>query len=435
MTIKDELSLNGDSSSFFRKKDTKGWISKEREKMKIAIMGYGTIGSGVAKVLTENHKFVKKNVGEELDIKYILDLRDFPEDPHRDKIVNDIDAIINDPEVRIVVETMGGLHPAFEFVKRCLEAGKSVTTSNKALVADYGVELQEIARKNHAGFMCEASVGGGIPILRVLDTCLTADLIEEISGIVNGTTNYMLTEMEKNGTDFETVLKDAQNKGYAEKDPTADIEGFDAARKIAILTSIVSHHNVDFNEIPVEGITGISVRDIGYAKKMNMAIKLIANATRENGSYSLRVAPYMIKNDNPLYSVNGAFNAIFVKGNMLGDSMYYGSGAGSLPTASAVCADIIALAKKIDEPEYEFYWDSNNLKLADPGKTKCRFFVRADTTKTTKNEAENMFPDAEFRESIYDNEISFITGKYQDEEILNRLNRLKGVIQKIRIKE
>ena len=400
--------------------------------MKIAIMGYGTIGSGVARVLTENHELVKKNAGEELDIKYILDLRDFPEDPHKDKIVKDIDKIVDDPEVKIVVETMGGLHPAFEFVKKCLEAGKSVTTSNKALVADFGVELQKIARSNHAGFMCEASVGGGIPILRVLDTCLTADEVEEISGIVNGTTNYMLTEMAKNGTDFESVLKDAQNKGYAEKDPTADIEGFDAARKIAILTAIVSHHNVDFNDIPVEGITGISVRDIEYANKMNMAIKLIANATRQNGSYSLRVAPYMVSNSNPLYSVNGAFNAIFVKGNMLGDSMYYGSGAGSLPTASAVCADIVALAKNIDEPEYEFYWDGNGLELADSGKTDNVFFVRANTTK---NKVETLFPDAEFIKGVFDDEISFIAGKHQDEEILRRLNELGGVIQKIRIKE
>lgn len=400
--------------------------------MKIAIMGYGTIGSGVAKVLEDNHEIVKKNTGESLDIKYILDLRNFPEDPNNDKIVNNVDVIVNDPEIKIVVETMGGLHPAFEFVKKCLEAGKSVTTSNKALVADYGVELQKIARKNKAGFMCEASVGGGIPILRVLNTCLTADIIEEISGIVNGTTNYMLTEMDRNGTDFDEVLKDAQNKGYAEKDPTADIEGYDAARKIAILTSIVSHHNVDFNDIPVEGITKISVRDMAYAKRLNMAIKLIANATKIDNSYSIRVAPYLVGNDNPLFSVNGAFNAIFVKGNMLGDSMYYGSGAGSLPTASAVCADIIALAKKIDEPEYEFYWDDEKLEILDPDETESKFFVR---TRSSREETENIFPDAEFLDELYGDEVSFITKKNKEKEILRRLEKLSGVIQKIRIKD
>jgi homoserine dehydrogenase len=425
------VSQKGDSSSFF--KSTWEWKKKnERETMKIAIMGYGTIGSGVAKVLEDNHEIVKKNTGESLDIKYILDLRNFPEDPNNDKIVNNVDVIVNDPEIKIVVETMGGLHPAFEFVKKCLEAGKSVTTSNKALVADYGVELQKIARKNKAGFMCEASVGGGIPILRVLNTCLTADIIEEISGIVNGTTNYMLTEMDRNGTDFDEVLKDAQNKGYAEKDPTADIEGYDAARKIAILTSIVSHHNVDFNDIPVEGITKISVRDMAYAKRLNMAIKLIANATKIDNSYSIRVAPYLVGNDNPLFSVNGAFNAIFVKGNMLGDSMYYGSGAGSLPTASAVCADIIALAKKIDEPEYEFYWDDEKLEILDPDETESKFFVR---TRSSREETENIFPDAEFLDELYGDEVSFITKKNKEKEILRRLEKLSGVIQKIRIKD
>jgi homoserine dehydrogenase len=425
------VSQKGDSSSFF--KSTWEWKKKnERETMKIAIMGYGTIGSGVAKVLEDNHEIVKKNTGESLDIKYILDLRNFPEDSNNDKIVNNVDVIVNDPEIKIVVETMGGLHPAFEFVKKCLEAGKSVTTSNKALVADYGVELQKIARKNKAGFMCEASVGGGIPILRVLNTCLTADIIEEISGIVNGTTNYMLTEMDRNGTDFDEVLKDAQNKGYAEKDPTADIEGYDAARKIAILTSIVSHHNVDFNDIPVEGITKISVRDMAYAKRLNMAIKLIANATKIDNSYSIRVAPYLVGNDNPLFSVNGAFNAIFVKGNMLGDSMYYGSGAGSLPTASAVCADIIALAKKIDEPEYEFYWDDEKLEILDPDETESKFFVR---TRSSREETENIFPDAEFLDELYGDEVSFITKKNKEKEILRRLEKLSGVIQKIRIKD
>ena len=251
--------------------------------MKIAVMGYGTIGSGVVDVLRINKEKITKRAGEPVDVKYILDLREFPGDPMEDAIVHDYQTIVNDPEIGIVVETMGGVEPAYTFVKAMLEAGKQVATSNKNLVAAKGAELIKIARDHNVNFQFEASVGGGIPIIRPLNKCLTADEIEEITGILNGTTNYMLTKMAEEGADFDEVLKDAQEKGYAEKDPTADIEGHDPCRKIAILTSLVCGRQVDFEDIHTEGITHISATDIKYAKSMGRAIKLLATSKKTDG--------------------------------------------------------------------------------------------------------------------------------------------------------
>ena len=262
--------------------------------MKVAIMGYGTIGSGVAEILEVNRDVVAKRCGEPLELKYVLDLRDFEGDPIADKIVHDYKTIVEDPEVAIVVETMGGVEPAYTFVKAMLEAGKHVTTSNKALVADKGAELIEIARNHKVNFLFEASVGGGIPIIRPLTSCLTGDVIEEITGIVNGTTNYMMSKMTKEGLEFDDVLKDAQAKGYAEKDPTADIEGHDACRKIAILTSLVCGRQVDYEDIPTEGISHITATDIKYANKMGRTIKLLATSKKVGDSYAARVAPFLL---------------------------------------------------------------------------------------------------------------------------------------------
>ena len=248
--------------------------------MKIAVMGYGTIGSGVVDVLRINKEKITKRAGEPVDVKYILDLREFPGDPMEDAIVHDYQTIVNDPEIGIVVETMGGVEPAYTFVKAMLEAGKQVATSNKNLVAAKGAELIKIARDHNVNFQFEASVGGGIPIIRPLNKCLTADEIEEITGILNGTTNYMLTKMAEEGADFDEVLKDAQEKGYAEKDPTADIEGHDPCRKIAILTSLVCGRQVDFEDIHCEGITKITAADVNYAKEMGNVIKLIGIARK-----------------------------------------------------------------------------------------------------------------------------------------------------------
>ena len=293
--------------------------------MKIAVMGYGTIGSGVVDILTINKEKITQRAGEEVEVKYILDLRDFPGDPNADKVVKDYKTIVEDKEVGLVVETMGGVEPAFTFVKEMLEAGKHVTTSNKNLVAAKGAELIQIAKDNNVNFQFEASVGGGIPIIRPLHECLTGDVIEEITGILNGTTNYMLTKMANEGADFDVVLKDAQDKGYAEKDPTADIEGHDPCRKIAILTSLVCGQQVDFEDIHCEGITKITATDFQYAKAMGRSIKLLASSKQVGNTYSCMVAPFMLSAEHPLCGVNDVFNAVFVHGNMLGDGMFYGS--------------------------------------------------------------------------------------------------------------
>ena len=344
--------------------------------IQIAVMGYGTVGSGVVEVLNTNQASIDKRVGEEVRVKYVLDLRDFPGDPIESVLVHDFETIVNDPEVKVVVEVMGGVEPAYTFTKRCLLAGKSVCTSNKALVAAHGAELLQIAKDKNLNYLFEASVGGGIPIIRPLQTCLTADEIVEISGILNGTTNYILTNMTYGGANFDDALKDAQEKGYAERNPEADVEGHDACRKIAILTSLVSGQRVDFEDIYTEGITKVTAEDIKYADKLGRVIKLLAMSKKEaDGKYYAMVAPFLIDAANPLYSVNGVFNAIFVEGNMLGDAMFYGSGAGKLPTASAVAADVVDACKNLNE-NLGFYWSDEKLVLGDTRDDKRRFLVR-----------------------------------------------------------
>lgn len=397
--------------------------------MKAAIMGYGTIGSGVAEILRVNRDVISARIGEPIDLKYILDLRDFPGDPEEGKFVKDVNVIVNDPEVSLVVETMGGVHPAYEFVKANLEAGKHVTTSNKALVAEKGADLIRAAREHQVNFMFEASVGGGIPIIRTLQTCLTGDVIEEITGIVNGTTNYMMTEMAEKGSDFDEVLKDAQAKGFAEKDPTADIEGYDASRKIAILTSIVAGQTVDYRDIPTDGITKIDAEDMRYAAKMGRKIKLLARMVRSGDSFSCRVAPYLVADSDPLYFVDGVFNAIKVVGNMLGESMYYGSGAGKLPTASAVVGDLVAMAKHVGKNIY-VDWKDEKLELADPSVQKTRYFVRANRGPS---EVAHLFTQAKIIPCGVDNETGFVTGVHTEEELREMCEKLGGVFQTIRL--
>ena len=352
----------------------------------IAVMGYGTVGSGVVEVVNTNGARINQRIGDELNIKYVLDLRDFPEDPVPEKIVHDFETIINDDEIKIVVEVMGGIEPAYTFVKRCLQAGKSVATSNKALVAKHGAELLSIAEENNINFLFEASVGGGIPIIRPLNSSLTADEIEEITGILNGTTNYMLTKMFYEGADYDTVLKEAQANGYAERNPEADVEGYDACRKIAILSSLISGQQVDFEDIYCEGITEITVEDMKYAKAMGTAIKLLASSKRYAGNrLHAIVAPCMLYPEHPLYNVNGVFNSIFVHGNVLGDAMFYGSGAGKLPTASAVVADVVDAAKHLNR-NIMTMWKQEKLHLEDKADSKRRFFIRM------KGDAQEMLP-------------------------------------------
>ena len=392
-------------------------------------MGYGTIGSGVVEILEKNAARIKKNAGENIEVKYVLDLREFEGDPIQSRIVHDYQIIANDPEIRVVVETMGGVEPAYTFVKAMLEAGKHVTTSNKALVADKGAELIALAEEKNVNFLFEASVGGGIPIIRPLMSSITGDEIEEISGIVNGTTNYMLTKMTNEGLAFDEVLKEAQAKGYAEKDPTADVEGYDACRKIAILTSLVCGQQVNYEDIHTEGITKITPTDIRYAKKMGRVIKLLAMSRQTKDGYVAMVAPFLLPASHPLYNVNDVFNAIFVKGNMLGDAMFYGSGAGKLPTASAVVGDIVDMVKHMNT-HIMLTWDAEPVKLADYKTNETRFFVRA---KASKEEISNTFGAVDFVdiEELAD-EIGFVTATMSEKEYEEKADRLSGVLQMIR---
>ncbi len=398
--------------------------------IKIAILGYGTIGSGVVEVLDTNRESIAKRAGDEIEVKYILDLRDFPGDPMEGKVIHDYGIIAEDPEIQVVVEAMGGVEPAYTFVKRALLAGKSVTTSNKALVAKHGAELIAIAKEQGINFLFEASVWGGIPIIRPLNSSLTADEIQEITGILNGTTNYMLSKMTFEGLEFDDVLKDAQSRGYAEADPTADIEGYDACRKIAILTSLVCGQQVDFEEIYTEGITKITAADIRYAKAMGRAIKLLATSRKTEEGYCAMVAPFMLAQGHPLYNVNDVFNAIFVHGNVLGDAMFYGSGAGKLPTASAVVADIVDIAKHLHK-HILISWSSRKLDLVDYKQAESRFFVR--TTKE-KEEIQKAFGNVEFVEAEgISGETGFLTEVMAEEAFAQKASVLGDILQRIRV--
>ena len=402
--------------------------------IQIAVMGYGTVGSGVVEVLNTNQASIDKRVGEEVRVKYVLDLRDFPGDPVESVLVHDFETIVNDPEVKVVVEVMGGVEPAYTFTKRCLLAGKSVCTSNKALVAAHGAELLQIAKDKNLNYLFEASVGGGIPIIRPLQTCLTADEIVEISGILNGTTNYILTNMTYGGASFDDALKDAQDKGYAERNPEADVEGHDACRKIAILTSLVSGQRVDFEDIYTEGITKVTAEDIKYADKLGRVIKLLAMSKKEaDGKYYAMVAPFLIDAANPLYSVNGVFNAIFVEGNMLGDSMFYGSGAGKLPTASAVAADVVDACKNLNE-NLGFYWSDEKLVLGDTKDDKRRFLVRVKGDAQADAAAvKALFGPVDLVDAGVEGEFGFVTVSLSEAEYAERAAKTDAILNRIRV--
>lgn len=382
--------------------------------MKIAVLGFGIVGSGVCEVLEKNYDTVAKRAGREIDIKYVLDLREFPGNPIEEVLVHDYDVIVNDPEIQIIVEVMGGVEPAYSYVKEALLKGKSVCTSNKELVAMHGAELLEIAKQKKINFLFEASVGGGIPIIRPLNQSLTADEIEEITGILNGTTNYMLSKMRDEGLSLEEVLKSAQEKGYAERDPKNDIEGYDTGRKLAILTSLAYGSQVDFDDIYTEGITKITEYDIKYAKELNSLIKLLGSSKKIDGKIYTMVAPKMIPDIHPLYSVNGVFNAILVKGNVLGDVMFYGSGAGKLPTASAVVSDVVDAAKHYGT-NIMTIWSSKKLELADKDALSCRYFIRVPEAK--KEAAEKLFNIyKEVKVEGIENEFAFLTESMTETE-------------------
>ena len=387
----------------------------------VAVLGYGTVGSGVVEVIEENKALVNKKACEELNVKYILDLRDFPGDPYEAKVVHDVNVILDDPEVSIVCETMGGVKPAYDFTKSALLKGKSVCTSNKELVANHGPELLQIAKANNCNYFFEASVGGGIPIIRPLNAALTAEKIEAITGILDGTTNYILTKMQNEGANFEDVLKQAQELGYAERNPEADVEGYDACRKIAILSSLMVGKNVKYEDIYTEGITKITADDFVYAKAMGKSIKLLAmSKALEQGTLAM-VSPCMIDSTYPLYMVQDVFNAILVKGNMLGDSMYYGRGAGKLATASAVVADVIECARNMGRT-LPIFWDAENEQLVDIAEVERAFFVRA--LGSAKAEVEAAFAGGKLVEVEGRDDFGFVTPVMKEKDFAAKYEAL-----------
>lgn len=398
-----------------------------------AILGYGTVGSGVAAVLEENREMIAGKAGEEISVKYILDLREFPGDVNENKVVHDFDIILNDPEISVICETMGGIEPAYTFSRKALLLGKSVCTSNKELVANHGPELLRLAKENHCNYLFEASVGGGIPIIRPLNYSLTAEKIDGITGILNGTTNYILTKMEREGADFESVLKEAQEKGYAEKNPEADVEGYDACRKIAILSSLMLEKTVDYRDIYTEGITKITSQDFSYAKAMGKTIKLLAmSKLTKKGCFAI-VAPFMIPAEHPLHGVNDVYNAVFVHGNMLGDSMYYGRGAGKLPTASAVVSDVVDCARHQGKT-IMCLWDEKKVALLPIGDVERAFFVRVSEGKDREAKVKEVFGDVELiRIPEVSGEFAFITGVMSENEFAGKLKQIEGVLTSIRL--
>lgn len=397
--------------------------------VQVAVLGYGTVGSGVVQVLADNKEKITPRAGEEINVKYILDLRDFPGDPYESKVVHDVNIILEDPEVQIICETMGGIKPAYEFSKRAIMAGKSVCTSNKELVAAHGPELLNLAKENHCNYLFEASVGGGIPIIRPINSSLTAEKIESIHGILNGTTNYILTKMDKEGADFEDVLKEAQEKGYAERNPEADVEGYDACRKIAILSSLMTGKYVKYEDIYTEGITKITSADFKYAKALNKSIKLLAMSKDEGDGYVAMVAPCMISQEHPLFSVSDVFNAVFVHGNMLGDAMFYGRGAGKEATASAVVSDVVECARNLGKT-VTCLWDEEVVTLKDYKDSAKKFFVRVKNEGADK--AASLFGYIEKIE-VVDGEFGFVTEVMTEREFADRAANLPEMITRIRV--
>lgn len=399
--------------------------------VKIAILGFGTVGSGVYEVIRRNGESFSKKAGQTIDIKYIMDIRDFDNHIESNLFTKSFEEILEDDEVSIVVEVIGGIEPAYSYTKKALLAGKHVVTSNKELVATKGAELLAIAQQNNINYMFEASVGGGIPIIRPLNQCLAANEITEIMGILNGTTNYILTKMIKKGQSFSDALKDAQDKGYAERNPAADVEGHDTCRKIAILSSLVFGRQINADKIYTEGITSIALEDIEYAQKLNSVIKLIGYSHIRDKKVFARVSPLILPGDHPLATVEDVFNGILVKGDAIGDVMFYGRGAGKLPTASAVVADVIDIVK--NDQNHRFIWsegdDSILLNINDEFST---YLVRVggDDTEQIRKEFGNVIF---VKSEKIKGEFAFITPQIKEGELNEKINKIDNVLKKIRM--
>ena len=406
--------------------------------IEIAILGHGVVGSGVAELLTKNAAGITKRAGTEINVKYILDLRDFPDCPYKDKFTKDFNVILKDPDIKVIVEVMGGVHPAYDYVMAGLKAGKSAVTSNKELVAEKGAELLETAKGNHANFLFEASVGGGIPIIRPLHQCLAANEIDEIAGILNGTTNFILTKMIKENMPFDAALKMAQELGYAEADPTADVDGHDSCRKICILASLAFGSHVYPELVPTEGIRGITPADVSYAESAGCVIKLIGQAHRaQNGKIFALVSPALVPHESQLSSVDDVFNAILVRGDSTGDVVFYGKGAGKFPTASAVVGDVIDCIKSKDHIESLYWTDSNKDNVADIKSGPVVMYIRCGCGgKITAEKIKEVFGGVTFlsHDGQLPDEVAFLTAKMPEYEIDKRAEGL-NLLSKIRVLE
>ncbi len=393
--------------------------------VEIAIMGHGVVGSGVVQVLLQNAKHIAQKAGQPVEIKRILDLRSFPDSPLADLFTTDFEEIASDPEIRVVVETMGGLHPAYDYVRRCLVNGKSVVTSNKELVAEKGDELLALAKESGLNFLFEASVGGGIPILRPLDQCLAANEVLEVMGILNGTTNFMLTKMVEEGMTFSDALILAQRLGYAERDPAADIEGSDAARKICILASLAFGKHVYPRQVATDGIGKITLADVRCAEKAGRVIKLIGRARHlDDGRISCFVSPVLLPKEHLLAQVRDVFNGILVRGNMIGDVIFYGRGAGKLPTASAVVADIIDEVKHLASRKMLFWTRGEEGYVAPAGEEAFAAMVRL--RGVSESDVRAAVPGAV---TVERDPVCFITPKMTGKQLASALSPLGGAVE------
>ncbi len=413
--------------------------------VQVAVMGHGVVGSGVVEVLSQHVESIAKRAKEEIAIKYILDIRDFPDSPFADKFTKNFEDIINDEEVKVVAEVMGGVNPAYDFTKRCLLKGKSVVTSNKELVAAKGAELLKIAKENNANYLFEASVGGGIPIIRPISQCLAANDVIEIAGILNGTTNFILTKMIRENMSFDDALKMAQKLGYAEKDPTADVEGHDACRKICILASLAYGKHVYPEYVHASGITKIALEDVAYAASWGGVIKLIGQVKKlDDGKLDVTVEPMLISKESQLANVDDVFNGILVRGDSTGDVVFYGKGAGKLPTASAVVADIIDCVKHLKARKY-LYWSDGDGSIVKPyEETVYPIYIRVGSTLNKQAVFEKvsaLFKNTRsiVRTNAPENEFAFVTDDMSVSEQINALSALENdgvkILSKIRISD
>jgi len=414
--------------------------------LNIAVLGYGVVGSGVVEVLDKNAAAIEKRAGEAIKVKKILDIRDFDDSPYKELFTKDFNDILEDESIKIVVETIGVLKVSYEYTKKALESGRHVVTSNKELVATYGPELLKIAAEKKVHYLFEASVGGGIPIIRPLTQCLAANEIEGIVGILNGTTNYILTQMKREGKDFNDALREAQQKGYAEANPTADIEGHDTCRKIAILSSIAFDRFVDYKEVSTEGITNISLIDMEYADALGCTIKLAASSKCIDGKIFARVSPVLIKKSNPLANVEDVFNAIVVKGNAAGDVMFQGRGAGKLPTASAVVSDVIDIVAQSGYRTRYLWEREQKSSVANIAESNSRLFIRAEVQETeeAKKAVNDIFGNVQYvslNKSSLNNEIAFSTEQDKEKNLMHKVDvlkdsgKIKGIKNIIRFEE